>query len=184
MECARVSKTIFAPRKIASLAVTLSSCRWLARRVLSMVGALPHQPKPGHYFTSDIDAYLHYKEPRRARVRARHGVLLGRNLRFKGPSPREAALEQQALGDPSGGSSVRSSFASWPRIRPDAAPPQDCFSVSLICLPSSAAAAPGSNRARARSAEACASTFGEAEHAGRARVSREPSEPGNLLEQF
>jgi hypothetical protein len=71
MECALVSKTIFAPRKIASLAVTLSSCRWLARRVLSMVGALPHQPKPGHYFTSDIDAYLHYKEPRRARVRAR-----------------------------------------------------------------------------------------------------------------
>jgi hypothetical protein len=58
MECALVSKTIFAPRKISSLAVTLSSCRWLARRVLSMVGALPHQPKPGHYFTSDIDASL------------------------------------------------------------------------------------------------------------------------------
>jgi hypothetical protein len=58
MECARVSKTIFAPGKIASLAVTLSSCRWLGRHVLSMVGALPHQPKPGHYFNSDIDASL------------------------------------------------------------------------------------------------------------------------------
>ena len=58
MECALVSKTISAPGKIASLAVTLSSCRWLARRVLSMVGALPHQPKPGHYFNSDIDASL------------------------------------------------------------------------------------------------------------------------------
>ena len=57
MQCEPAWKTTSAPKdRLARSNAELVQIA--ARHVPSMVGALPHQPKPGHYFNSDIDAPL------------------------------------------------------------------------------------------------------------------------------